>query len=387
MNKTFVSYNNIISSLGFNSETVVENIHNEISGLELIDDKNILPVPFYSSLINSEVLEKAFQKLQPKQDYTRLEKMMITSLNDVIQTSNIKLNERVGLIVSTTKGNIDALDETNPFSKERAYLSELGKNIKKFFNFKNEAFVVSNACVSGVLAIAIAKRFIEQKTYDHVFIVSGDVVTEFILSGFNSFQALSHEPCKPYDKYRTGINIGEVAASALVTNSDNKLAKEAVEILGENSCNDANHISGPSRTGEGLYRSMYSALEQANMTAKEIDYISAHGTATMFNDEMEAIAFNRMQLQDIPLNSLKGYFGHTLGASGLLETIVGMHSLYNNTLYASKGFESLGVSKPINVIKKTTPKELNTFLKTASGFGGCNTTIIFKKSNQTKNYV
>lgn len=387
MIKTYVSYNNIISSLGFNSETVVENIHNEVSGLQLIDNPKVLPEPFYSALIPSEKLEKSFEKLHPKQDYTRLEKMMITSLNQVIQTSNIKLNKRVGLIISTTKGNIDALDENNLFPKERAYLSVLGKNIKDFFNFKNDAIVVSNACVSGILAVAIAKRYIQQNTYDHVFIVSGDVVTEFILSGFNSFQALSLVPCKPYDKNRTGINIGEVAASALVTNSNENLSKEAVEILGESSCNDANHISGPSRTGEGLYRSMKTALAQANLDAQDIDYISAHGTATMFNDEMEAIALNRLKLQGIPLNSLKGYFGHTLGASGLLETIVGMHSLKNNTLYTSKGFETLGVSKSIHVIEKTISKELNTFLKTASGFGGCNTAIIFKKINHIKNHV
>ena len=370
-----------MSSLGFDSKTIVENIHNEVSGLELIQNQNVLPEPFYSSLIDTEKLEKAFQKLQPKEDYTRLEKMMITSLNDVINKSNIKLNERVGLIISTTKGNVDALDETNPFSKERAYLSELGKNIEKFFDFKNEAIVVSNACVSGILAVAIAKRYIQQNTYDHVFITSGDVVTEFILSGFNSFQALSIEPCKPYDKNRTGINIGEVSASVLITNSTENLSKEAVEIIGESSSNDANHISGPSRTGEGLYRSINSALKQANLTTKDIDYISAHGTATMFNDEMEAIALNRLELQEVPLNSLKGYFGHTLGASGLLETIIGMHSLYNNTLYVSKGFETLGVSKPINVITETTSKKLKTFLKTASGFGGCNTAIIFKKIN------
>jgi 3-oxoacyl-[acyl-carrier-protein] synthase-1 len=381
MSKAYVSYNNIVSSLGFDSETVIENIQNEVSGLKLIVNKNVLPEPFYSALINSEKLEEAFQKLQPKKEHTRLEKMMLTSLNNVIKASNVELNERVGLIISTTKGNIDALDENNPFPIERAYLSELGKTIKEFFSFKNEAIVVSNACVSGILAVAIAKRYINQNIYDNVFIVSGDVVTEFILSGFNSFQALSSEACKPYDKNRTGINIGEVAASALVTNKVNNLSKEAVEILGESSCNDANHISGPSRTGEGLYRSIYSALKQAGITAEDIDYISAHGTATMFNDEMEAIAINRLDLQDIPLNSLKGYFGHTLGASGLLETIIGMHSLYNNTLYTSKGFETLGVSKPINVIKKTTAQELKTFLKTASGFGGCNTAIIFKKPN------
>lgn len=98
---------------------------------------------------------------------------------------------------------------------------------------------------------------------------------------------------------------------------------------------------------------------------------------------MEAIAFNRLDLGFVPLNSLKGYFGHTLGASGLVETIVGMHSLYNNRLYKSLGFEELGVSKPLNVITKTTDAELHSFLKTASGFGGCNAAVIFQKINKS----
>lgn len=380
MTKVYVSHNNIISSLGFTSEAVVAKISNETSGLQRIDNKSILPEPFYTSLIPTETLQESFKSLNPKGNYTRLEQMMITSLSNVIDASNIEINDRVGLIISTTKGNVDALDENNPFHKDRAYLGELGNQIKHFFNFKNDAIVVSNACVSGILAVAVAKRYIQQDLYDHVFITSGDVITEFILSGFNSFQALSSEPCKPYDANRTGINIGEVAASVLVTNNANTLAKEAVTILGEGSCNDANHISGPSRTGEGLYRSMQSAFTQAAISAEDVDFISAHGTATMFNDEMEAIAFSRMDLSSVPLNSLKGYFGHSLGASGLVETIVGMHSLKNNTLYKSLGFETLGVTKPINVITKTTKKNSNRFLKTASGFGGCNTAILFQKT-------
>lgn len=379
MTEVYLSYNNIISSLGFDSETVVKNIHNQVSGLQLIEDENRFSQPFCSSIINQKTLNNNFASLKAEGNFTRLEKMMLTSLSNVIQASKIPLTKKVGLIISTTKGNIDALDKNSKFPKESAYLTVLGHVIKDFFNFKNDAIVVSNACVSGVLAIAVAKRYIKQGVYDHVFVVSGDIVTKFILSGFNSFQALSNDPCKPYCKNRSGINIGEAAASVLVTNNKINLAKEAVVALGEGSCNDANHISGPSRTGEGLFRSIKSAVKEANISHDSIDYISAHGTATPFNDEMEAIAFNRLGLQDVPVNSLKGYFGHTLGASGLLETVVGMHSLYNNTLYASLGFEELGVSQPINIITKTTTKKMNIFLKTASGFGGCNLAAIFKK--------
>lgn len=385
MRKVYLSYNAIISALGFDSKTVVENIKNEVSGIREISDPSLFPTPFYASLIASEKIAEKFEQLSTTDDYTRLEQRLILSLKDVIEASNIALTDRVGLIISTTKGNVDVLEENSRFPKNRAYLSELGKVVKNYFGFKNEPIVLSNACVSGILAVAVAKRYIQQGTYDHVFIASGDLVTQFILSGFNSFQAMSTLPCKPYSNDRAGITIGEVVASALVTSEEKNLAPEAVEVLGDASCNDANHISGPSRTGEGLFRSVQSALKEAKIEAREIDYISAHGTATTFNDEMEAIAFNRAGLQEVPLNSLKGYFGHTLGASGLVETIVGMHSLQQNTVYKSVGFSELGVSKPLNIITNTTSKSLTIFLKTASGFGGCNTAILFKKYHKTSN--
>ena len=381
MNNVDLSHNNIVSAYGFDSASAVDSIKNEVTGLTLVDDSKVLPNPFYSSLIHQENLESEFQKLDSKEAHTRLEQILLVSLADTLKKSGIELTERVGLIVSTTKGNIDVLDADSPFDENRAYLGELGKRIETFFGFKNEAIVLSNACVSGVLALAVAKRLIHQERYDHVFVVAGDLVSKFILTGFNSFQALSESPCRPYCKTRAGINIGEVGCSILVTKDKAYLVDESVQIIGEASCNDANHISGPSRTGEGLYRSIVSAMEQAKVDADAIDYISAHGTATMYNDEMEAIAFNRANLQNTPLNSLKGYFGHTLGASGLLETIIGMHSLHTNTLFASPGFQELGVSQPLNIITKTTPKENHIFLKTASGFGGCNTAAIFKKVN------
>ncbi|WP_310993006.1 beta-ketoacyl synthase N-terminal-like domain-containing protein [Aequorivita marina] len=381
MIKTYLSYNSIFSSLGFDSKGVVENVFKGISGLEHYNDRGLLPEPFCASMVSSEKVKAEFSKIDDPGKFTKLEQMMILSLKQVIDASKISLDKKVGLIISTTKGNIDVLEKKNDFPENRAYLSELGRTIQEFFGFKNEAIVISNACVSGVLAVSAAKRFISEEKYDHVFITSGDLVTKFILSGFNSFQALSVEPCKPYDKNRVGINLGEVSASVFVTSKKGNLPKEAVEILGDATCNDANHISGPSRTGEGLYRSVKVAMQEANVEASAIDYISAHGTATSFNDEMEAIAFNRLGLENVPLNSLKGYFGHTLGASGLLETIVGMHAMKENILFSSKGFSELGVSEKISVIETNTSKALQVFLKTASGFGGCNTAVILKAYN------
>lgn len=379
MNKIYLSYNNIISSLGFDSETVVQNIHTGVSGLSYGTAEFSLPFRFPASRIPAGEITSAFTCIGNPENYTRLEQMLILSLKNTIGQSGIALTDRVGLIISTTKGNIDVLEKDSPFDKSRAYLHVLGKKVAHFFGFKNEAIIISNACVSGILAVAVAKRYINMGVYDHVLVAAGDLVTAFTVSGFNSFQALSEQACKPFDKNRNGINIGEAAASTLVTNSTDYLWEGSVEIAGEASRNDANHISGPSRTGEGLYLSIQSACKQAGVEAGDIDYVSAHGTATLYNDEMEAIALNRMNLKETPVNSLKGYFGHTLGASGLLEAIIGVYSLKNNTLYKTLGYEELGVSQPVNIITKVTEKPLNTFLKMASGFGGCNTAVVFKK--------
>lgn len=379
MSKVYLSHNNIISSLGFDSKTVVEQISKEISGLTMVDDPIILPDPFPASKIAPQVLQEAFSKLPTIINYTRLEQMLLVSVSKTLKSSNLELTDRVGLIVSTTKGNIDVLDAKSEFSEERMYLSGLGDVLKDFFGFKTEPLIVSNACVSGLLAVSIAKRMIAQGRFDHLIVVAGELLTEFIVSGFNAFQAYDREPCRPFCKTRSGVNLGEVAVSVLVTKKASELAPESVSVLGEASCNDANHISGPSRTGEGLVRSIRSAIKESKITPDKIDYISAHGTATLFNDEMEAIAFNRCNLEYVPLNSLKGYFGHTLGAAGLLETIIGMHSLNQNTLFASKGFQEMGVSQPVNVIRETTSKNISTFLKTSSGFGGSNTAAIFQK--------
>lgn len=379
MSASFVVATNIISSLGFDTLANVAQVANGVSGIKKHEHKALFEAPFYSSLVDTAELDKRFASLADPQRYTRLEKMMILSLQDVIQATQVPLKDQTALIVSSTKGNIDALAAASAFDENRAYLSVLAQQLQSFFKLVHRPIVVSNACVSGTLSLAMAHRLIKAGDYKHVLIASGDIVSPFVLSGFTSFQAISAEACRPFSKNRQGITIGEAAASALVTADTDLLTAESVQIIGTGAYNDANHISGPSRTGEGLYRSIQSALKETGQSELRIDYISAHGTATNYNDEMEAIAVSRAGLQAVPLNSLKGYYGHTLGASGLLESIIGIHSLHQNKLFASAGFDELGVSENINVIATAKEQELNTFLKMSSGFGGCNTAVIFQK--------
>lgn len=376
--EVFITQTNCITPIGFDVATNIQNIQNGISGIQLHQNK-MMEKPFFASIIDDKIIDSAFSKLATLEKFTRLEKMMILALQPIVEKSKLNLNDRIGFLLSTTKGNITTLENLSETNLQKAHLHHLAKKIALFFGFKTEPIVISNACISGVLAVSVANRLIKAEMFDSVFIVAADEVSEFVVSGFNSFQALSDLPCKPFSKNRTGVSLGEAAVAVLVT-SNKQNAK--IKITGEASINDANHISGPSRNGEGLYKSIENALFESNMNVNQIDYISAHGTATLFNDEMEAITFNRLGLEKTPVNSLKGYYGHTLGASGLLETVIGIQSVLESKLFHSLGFDEIGVSQPINIIKKNSSKNINYFLKTASGFGGCNTAVIFEKIKQ-----
>jgi 3-oxoacyl-[acyl-carrier-protein] synthase-1 len=374
--EVFITETNCITPIGFDVATNVKNIGECVSGIQLHQNSSLMKAPFYASIVNEMDLNLAFAKISQADNYTKLEKMMILALHPIVEKSKLDFNDKTAFILSTTKGNITALENISEENFQKAQLSQLAKTVANFFKFKTEPIVISNACVSGIMAVSVAKRLIQSKMYDNIFIVAGDEVSEFVLSGFNSFQAMSDAPCKPYSKNRNGVTLGEAAAAVLV--SSNK-GNSKIKIIGDGSINDANHISGPSRTGEGLFRSIESALAEAEIEAAQIDYISAHGTATSFNDEMEAIAFNRLGLENTPVNSLKGFYGHTLGASGLLEAVIGIQSVLESKLFVSLGFDESGVSQSINVIEKNENKNSKYFLKTASGFGGCNTAVLFEK--------
>ncbi len=338
--------------------------------------------PFYASMIDSKKLNEEFKRFfdgaqNDTSDFTRLEKMFLLSLKPLVEKNQI--SDETAFIISTTKGNIGLL-KNQKILPEGVFLFNLAQKIAHFFGFKTKPIVVSNACVSGVMAIAVAKNMIQTGKYKDAFVVAGDEISEFVISGFNSFQAIGTEICKPYDKNRDGINIGEATAAVYITSEPNQNEKFSFKVLGDSVINDANHISGPSRTGDGLFASIKNAMTEAQIPAEKIDFISAHGTATIYNDEMEAIAFNRMELQNVPLNSLKAYYGHCLGASGLLESIISMESALKNTLIPSKNFEETGTSQPLNIIKENQPAEIKYILKTASGFGGCNAAIVLEKT-------
>lgn len=384
MDKIYKIADNIISSLGFTSQENFENLKQGKSGIAQTIDPKITQTPLQVSQVNSERLDTEFNKLGKSENYTRLEKMMILSISDALNQTSVEPTEKDTLFIfSSVKGNIDLIEnENHPFGEERINLWAIADQVTNFFNSNSKYIFISNACISGATALIAAAQYLRTKKYKNVIVCGGDIISEFTPSGFQSFKAVSENPCKPFDANRDGITLGE-GVGTIILSTDENLVKEENSIIyrGGANTNDANHISGPSRTGDGLYYAIRDALKEARKEDTKIDYISGHGTATPYNDEMESKAIAWAKLNHVPVNSLKSYWGHTLGAAGIIECIAGFHSIKNNCLIKTLGYSEHGVSENINVIREYQETKITNFLKTASGFGGSNAAVYFSQLN------
>jgi 3-oxoacyl-[acyl-carrier-protein] synthase-1 len=378
---------NIISALGFTTEENYTAVQSGRFGLSCYKNCMGVPEPFVASLIDKERLNNTFAAICPhSENYTPLEKAAILSVANANEEAQIDLaSPQVLFVFSSTKGNVHLLDKNEKKTDcNHLYLWYSARLIAKYFNNSNTPLVISNACISGAAAQIAAMRELESGRYDYAVITGADFLSKFIISGFQSFKALSPEPCQPFDANRSGLNLGEAAATIIYQRRDaachvctRDAARHVCTVLLRGTIrNDANHISAPSRTGEGSYRALLSVLQ--DIDKQEIAFINAHGTATPYNDAMESAAIQRAELESVPVNSLKGYFGHTLGAAGVLESIISMRALTNKTVLATQGFETEAIDCPINVNAKNMPTEKPYCLKMLSGFGGVNAVLLFK---------
>lgn len=374
MKEVFAIADSIVSPLGNSSAENFSALCKNFSAVKEHDDSTKSEKPFYASLFEKDAFNETG-------NLTKFEQLLIRSISDAISQTTIDIkSQSVGLIISSTKGNISLIEskEFTPELKERINLSSTAKKIAAHFGFISKPLVVSHACISGLVALITAKRLLQGGKFDTIVIAGADTITKFILSGFQSFQAVSDDLCKPFDTNRNGINLGEAAATIILSVNDPK--GETIKLAGGAVSNDANHISGPSRTGEELFQAIEAAFLESRVDKNEIDFISAHGTATMYNDDMESKAITLAGLQHVPLNSLKGFYGHTLGAAGLLEVAVSIQSLKQGKIVPTKGCDTPGTAMPVNICTKLTEKNMQAFLKTASGFGGCNAAVVVTKS-------
>lgn len=369
----------VVSPLGMTTGAVYEALCKGESRAQRYENTFGLPEPFFASLLDEDKLDSAFSALwdYDTEGYTKVEKAAIVAAAQAINEANIAADrEEVIFVLSTTKGNVDLL-ENNPYEPERPYLWRTAQLITEYFDNPNTPIVVSNACISGCAAQIAAINQLRYGGYKYAVVIGAEALSKFVISGFQSFKALSPERCKPFDANRRGLNLGEAAAAIVYTiGANEELDAGTLIVQGAAINNDANHISGPSRTGEGLLRSITKANE--GFDTSRLAFINAHGTATLYNDDMESIAISRAGLQDVPVNSLKGYFGHTLGAAGILETILSAHALNHGRVLPTLGTDTPGTAAPVNVCLQSQATHGDSFMKLISGFGGSNAAMTFR---------
>lgn len=303
---------------------------------------------------------------------SRGESLAIRSIRDALLTADIDTGSpRTVLILSTTKGNIAWLGRED-VDAERILPTSSAQTIAHALGVKTQPIVVDNACISGLSAIILGSRLLELGFYDQAIVCGVETQSQFIVSGFQSLQALSSAPCRPFDMERCGLNLGEAAATIVLSNKPGTwhIASGAMR-------NDAYHISAPSKNGEGARLALKAIIGEND--GNDIAFVNAHGTATLFNDQMESVAIDRAGLGQIPVNALKGNYGHTMGACGILETILSMLAIDDGIVLPTKYFEELGVSGDINIASKEAKTAKRSFIKTLSGFGGCNAAVLASK--------
>lgn len=368
---------NIVSPLGMSSQENWRAVMQGRSALRRLENYKGIPLPFVASVFTPEQVEDL-----AIDGFTRFESLAIHSITEALTHTDLDVRgERTIFILSTTKADVEELGfaEERDGDYHRPALS--AQRIAEHVGIGGGAIVCCNACISGVSAQILADRLISAGHYNNAVVCGADLVSSFTASGFLSFKSLSNEACRPFDADRQGLNLGEAAATIVFTRVDSLREGDWLFERGEMD-NDAFHLSTPAPSGEGARKVLEAVMKGRD--ASELAFVSAHGTATMFNDQMESVAIEKAGLSAVPLTALKGWFGHTLGASGVLEVILGMMAVSESVVLPLRGFSEIGVSGKVNVSSELRATDKNYFLKMISGFGGCNAAALYRRVREGK---
>lgn len=363
---------NIVSPLGMSSQENWRAVMQGRSALRRLENYKGIPLPFVASVFTPEQVEEL-----AIDGFTRFESLAIRSVTEALTHTDLDVHgERTIFILSTTKADVEELGFTAERDGDYHRPALSAQRIAEHVGIGGGAIVCCNACISGVSAQILADRLISTGHYDNAVVCGADLVSSFTASGFLSFKSLSNEACRPFDADRQGLNLGEAAATIVFTRADSRREGDWLFERGEMD-NDAFHLSTPAPSGEGARKVLEAVMKGSD--ASELAFVSAHGTATMFNDQMESVAIEKAGLSAVPLTALKGWFGHTLGASGVLEVILGMMAVSESVVLPLRGFREIGVSGKVNVSSELRATDKNSFLKMISGFGGCNAAALYRR--------
>ena len=370
-------------------ETAGDSWRSAVSGADCLERLSLFESPRYGekfagldkSMIDDsgrcgKILFSAVDEAMRGADISRIKKGRIsvylgTSIGGIFETENmIKNNAEKGV------KNLSALS--------RYECSTLAELAAKRIGARGECAAFSTACSSSSLALAEGCNAVVQGDCDAALICGVDSLSRITVNGFGSLMLLSAGKCRPFDKNRDGINLGEAAGAILIVSSDFLFGQKPLAYISGWSCTcDAYHATAPHPSGEGAARAMVCALKTASLKASEISYYNAHGTATKGNDIAEAAALKSVFAENIPpVSSLKRVFGHTLGASGIVNAAMSVAAVENKTVPQNSGYEDFDAEVGIEPLAQSRACDVENVLSVSLGFGGNNGAVVVSKNAQ-----
>ena len=296
---------------------------------------------------------------------------LLAAAREAIEDAGLSDLSRTALVCGTTTGGVPAwLDGA---TDQRIAYHAPAAQLARALGIGGPLAVPSVACASGTAAIGMALDLVRSGRADSAICGGADVLTDFVVRGFGALQAIDvRGPCRPFDRERAGLSLGEGAAFLVVQ----RAGRARAHLRGAGLAGDAVHMTAPDREGGGAARAMQAAIADAGLSAGDIDFVSAHGTGTVFNDAMEHKALVRAGLAKAPVQGVKGAIGHTLAAAGAFEAILCVRALETGELPPTTGLETLDPSIDLDVVERPREKKIRAALSTSSGFGGMNAAIV-----------
>lgn len=361
MSKTYVSVTSLRSASG-NTQETIDAVFNQKSGLGVYDD----------IVDEKKVCIGKFKSNSP------FNKLLIESVQEVLNTSNLKDFSNTLLLVGSSVGGMATTEKI--LFKEKSYekinpqkhiINVIASILDAEFHFLASRSY-STACTSSANALKTAKELISLDAYENILVVGADKICATTIFGFNSLGILSDEICTPFKQNRKGMNVAEGIGVLLLQNT---ALQDSIELCGTGASSDAYHIANPDPTSSGVISAISKALLDAKIDSSKIDYINAHGTATQANDACEANAIIKIFGNEVAVSSSKSNIGHTLGAAGAIEAIICIETLKKQLLPPQ--LDSTKKEKNINLITKAKKTKIRYALSNSFAFGGNNVSLIF----------
>ena len=393
----------VICALGEEKETLWNGLSQGKCGLGEID---LFDVSGYRSRVGGQVRNVDFSSrlsLHESRRLGRCDKLGLWAAQEALKEAKIMERDlppdRVAVVMGAGAGGVFEAEHY----RRQLYESRLRPRpsllmpfpacnladaIGNLYGFSGVRSTIATACSSSATAIGYGADLIRSAKADVVIAGGAESLSELTFSGFNALRSVDRKTCRPFDRNREGLVLGE-SGSILVLESKRLAAAHGVsgyaEVLGYGICADAYHMTSPDQQGEGAERSMFNGLGAAGIPAEAVDYINAHGTGTVINDKVETLAIKRLfgeRSHSLPISSVKSALGHCLGAAGALEAIASILALYHGVVPPTLNYEEPDPDCDLDYVpNEPRVASIGVAMSNSFAFGGNNTTLVFARTD------